>query len=117
QKVRLFNEIIRVAKKLNAPQDQIQGLEAAKAETQFSKAIEHIKPAIPNELLIQGRNPLLLLHTALSEGLHALTDGECLELATSIREVLFELAERIGQVLKEQASLDVAVARLTQKKQ
>jgi hypothetical protein len=52
------------------------------------------------------------LHSALSEGLHTLTDEACLELATSIREVLFELAERIGQVLKEQAGLDAAVARL-----
>lgn len=112
QKNRLLDEIIKAATRLNAPTDQIQALEAAKAETQFSRTIESVKAAIPAELLIQGRNPLSLLHSALSEGLHALTDEQCLELATSIREVLFELAERIGQVLKEQAGLDAAVARV-----
>jgi hypothetical protein len=114
QKSRLLDEIIGAARKLNAPQAQIQALEAAKTETQFSKAVGSVKEAIPSELLIKGRNPLSLLHSALSEGLHASTDEQCLELATSIREVLFELAERIGRVVKEQVGLDAAVARLTQ---
>jgi hypothetical protein len=117
QKNRLLDTILKVAKRLDAPQEQVQALEAAKSETQFNKAVESIKSAIPTELLIQGRNPLLLLHSALSEGLHALTDEQCLELATSIRVVLFELAEKTGQVLKEQSDLDAAVARLTLKKQ
>jgi len=67
-------------------------------ETQFSKAIETIKAAIPESLLIDGHNPLTLLHDALSEGLHAQTNEDCLELATSIRVVLTELAERIPVV-------------------
>jgi hypothetical protein len=115
QKNRLFDEIIKVAKRLNAPKDQIQTLEVAKTETQFSKSIESVKSVIPHELFIQGRNPLSLLHSALSEGLHALSDDQCMELATSIREVLFELAERIGQVLKEQTGLDAAIGRLAQR--
>jgi hypothetical protein len=116
QKDRLFDAILRVAKKLNAPQEQVQVLEAAKSETQFTKSLESIKSAIPKELLIQGQNPFSLLHSALSEGLHASTDEQCLELATSIRWVLFELAERVGQALKEQAGLNAAVTRLTQSK-
>ncbi len=53
----------------------------------------------------------------LSEGLHAGTDKECLELATSIRVVLTELAERISQALKDEAELNQAVARLMKPKQ
>jgi hypothetical protein len=115
QKNRLIEEIIKVARRVNTPEDQIRTLESAKSETQFSKSIETIKKVIPRELLIQGRNPLMLLHSALSEGLHTLSDDDCLRLATSLREVLFELAERIGQVLKEQAGLDAAVAHLSQR--
>jgi hypothetical protein len=117
EKGRLLDEIIKVARRLSAPQLQIDNLEAAKKESQFSRAIDLVKSAIPAELLINNRNPLTLLHSALSEGLDALTDEQCLDLATSVREVLFELADRIGRALKEQAGLDSAVARLTQKKQ
>jgi hypothetical protein len=41
-----------------------------------------------------------------------MTDEQCLDYATSVREVLFELAEKIGRVLKDQAGLDAAVAKL-----
>jgi hypothetical protein len=53
-----------------------------------------------------------LLHSALSEGIHAQTDEECLEIATSIRVVLSELADRISIALKDHAELKQAVSRL-----
>ena len=112
QKDRIFDEIIRVSEKLGATPESIEELKSAKKETQFSKAVESVKHAIPQSLLINGHNPLSLLHTALSEGLHAQTDEECLELATSIRIVLNELAERLGQALKDEAELNAAVSRL-----
>jgi hypothetical protein len=43
-----------------------------------------------------------------------MTDEQCLELATSIRLVLSELAERIANMLKEKAELSKAVGRLLQ---
>jgi hypothetical protein len=72
--------------------------------------------AIPEAILIDRHNPLTLLHSALSEGLHAQTDEECLELATSIRVVLTELADRISVALKEEAELKTAVNRLLNRK-
>jgi len=87
-------------------------LEEAARETQFSKAIEIIKPGVPQALLIDGHNPLTLLHNALSEGLHAQTDEDCLALATSIRVVLTELVERMASVLSDHAELKTAVNRL-----
>jgi hypothetical protein len=67
-------------------------------------------------LLIDGRNPLSLLHSALSEGLHEHTDEECLEIAQDIRVVLTELADRISLALKEEAELTQAVSRLLNRK-
>lgn len=117
QKNRLLDEIIRVGTKLGAPPEQLAELEAAKGETQFRKAIESIKHGVPKELMLEGHhNPLTLLHSALSEGLHDLSDEKCLELAHSIREVLFELVERMAEILKEQKGLKDAIARLTTKK-
>ena len=113
QKGRIIREIGRVAKKLGAQPKVLESYEAAEKETQFSKAIDVVKAGIPESLLIKGKNPLLLLHSALSEGLHDEEDENvCLELATSIRVVLTELAERISVVLSDQAELDNAVNRL-----
>ena len=100
----------------DAPPDLINNLTAAKNEVQFSKAVDLVKAGIPQVLLINGHNPLTLLHSALSEGLHAETDEQCLELATSIRVVLSDLAERLGNALKDHAELNNAVGRLMQAK-
>jgi hypothetical protein len=53
-----------------------------------------------------------LLHSALSEGLHAQTDEDCLERATAIRVVLTDLADRIGHALKDRAELGAALSKL-----
>lgn len=116
QKNRIFDEIIKVSRRLSVDQSTIDELLRGQTETQFSKAVEAVKHGIPQALLINGHNPLTLLHSALSEGLHAQTDEECLEIATSIREVMAELAERMADALKDEAKLTTAVTRLLQKK-
>src|SRR6266853_4303011 len=109
-KNQILDEIIKVAAKV-AP-GMVEMLEDAKNENQFLKSIDSVKHSIPQSLLINGHNPLMLLHSALSEGLHAQTDEQCLELAQAVRVVLADLAERIGQALKDEAELNAAVTRL-----
>jgi hypothetical protein len=113
QKDEIINEIIQVATRVGASEDTLKTLATLKDENQFKAAIEKLKRGFPESLLIDGcHNPLLLLHNALSKGIHELTDDECLELATSIRIVLSELAERIAAMLKEKSELSKAVGRL-----
>ena len=116
QKNKIIDEIIKVAAKLNVDQITLDALVTAKTEIQFSKAMESLKDAMPQALLINGHNPLTLLHSALSRGLHNESDSECLDLARTIRVVLSELAERLGQALKDEAELNTAISRLTQKR-
>jgi hypothetical protein len=91
----------------------VRGLKEAKKQVQFLSAVEAVKDALPQTLLVDGHNPLTLLHSALSKGLHAKTDEECLELAKDVRLVLADMVERIGQALKDDAELKAAVSRLT----
>ncbi len=116
QKNSIFDEIIRAAKNTLVPTESINTLLSAKGEGQFTRAVESLKGVLPPALLIDGHNPLTLLHNALSSGLHAQTDEECLVLANSIRIVLTELAERMGEILKDQTELKTAVSRLMTKK-
>lgn len=112
QKNRLLDEIMRVAERTRAAQSTIAALTAAKDETQFSRAVDLVKDSIPPSLLIDGHNPMTLLHSALSEGLHAQTDEECLEIATSVRVILQELTEKTAAALKDHAELKSALSRL-----
>jgi len=117
QKNRILDEIIKVSKKLSVSSDKIKILEQAKTETQFSKALSDVKDAIPESLLINGENPLSLLHSALSDGLHDKTDGECLDIANSVRVILVELSERLAQALKDEAEIKHAISTLMKVKQ
>ncbi len=116
QWTRIVDEVIRVSETVGAEPAVIETLRRARTETQFAKAIDMIRDAVPESLKISGHNPLKLLHRALSEGLHANTDEACLELASSVRVVMTELAERIGQALKDEKELQDAVTRLMHRK-
>lgn len=117
QKGRIIEQIATVAARLGAKTEILATFEKAAKETQFTSAIDAVKHSIPQSLMIDSHNPLTLLHDALSEGIHAQTDEECLEIATSIRVVLTELADRISTALKDDAELKTAVSRLLNRKQ
>lgn len=94
-------------------QELIDDLDAARKEKQFLKAVKAVRHGIPPSLLIDGKhNPLDLLHSALSEGLHAKTDEECLALATHVRVVLVAFVENAAEALKDDAEVRAAVAKL-----
>lgn len=116
QRNRIFDEMIRVLRSISPNDPVIEDLENAKNETQFTKSIEAIKHAIPQTLMINGQNPLLLLHSALSEGLHAKGDEECLQYAAAARKVLFELVEKMAQALKDDKELGEAIKLLAKAK-
>lgn len=115
QKNRILNQIIKVSEKIGTDSGDIETLKQAVNETQFSKALNMAKNAIPESLLINGHSPILLLHSALSEGVHALSDEQCLEIAGSVRIVLGELSERLSQALKDEAELTKALSTLMKK--
>lgn len=113
QKNRLFDEIIKVVQKVEpSPESIVADLTKAKETFQFTKAMEGVKLAIPQILLVDGHNPLLLLHSTLSAGIHDKSDDQCLELARSVRIVLVGLVERIDHALSEKRELSEAVSKL-----
>ena len=116
EKGRIINEIAKVARALGASSEILEDFDRASEETQFVNAIGRVKHAIPPAILINGHNPLTLLHSALSEGLHGESDEECLEYAQHIRVILIELAERLATVLKEDQELKAAVTKLLTKR-
>ena len=112
QKSSFIREILKVAEKLGAPKHVEEKLRQAACERQFTRAVDLVKDAIPESLLVDSHNPVKLLHQALSIGVHSETDENCLRLAHNIRMVLADLSERINLALREQTDLRAAVADL-----
>lgn len=112
QRDRILNQIIKVLETVKANPDDIAKYKAALKENQFSKSIDMVKDSIPQGLLINGHNPLSLLHGALSRGLHDKSDEHCLEIATSIRVILAELSEKLSAALKDEEEIKKAIAKL-----
>ena len=112
KKNRLFDAIINVVKLTGNDEDLIAELESAKAETQFSKSVEKIHKALPASLQIEGINPLKLLYRPLSEGVHNLSDEQCLAIAHDVRTIFYEFIERINMALSDNEDLKESVKRL-----
>lgn len=112
QKNNIFDEIIKVSNIIGAPRELIDEIRKAKESFSFSSSLDTIKPAIPQAILINGQNPLSLLHNALSRGLHNDNDNDCLALAHSIRLVLTEMVGRLADLKKDDQELAKAVSNL-----
>jgi hypothetical protein len=109
QKNRIIDQFLKICELYENNNELINQLELAKKEIQFSKAIDLIKQNLPSSLLINGHNPLKLIHTALSKGIHEMTDEECLARANSVRIVLTELCLRMNELLKDDKELKNAI--------
>ncbi|MBS1774312.1 MAG: hypothetical protein JST82_15755 [Bacteroidetes bacterium] len=57
--------------------------------------IDLIKDLLPSILRPNGMNPLGVLHSELSEGIHAKSDEECLEIAAHVREIITFMVNQV----------------------
>jgi hypothetical protein len=110
----LIDQMIKVSETINATEDFILSLKDAKKEEGFANSVDKIKKVIPDGLLINGENPLRLLNTALSKGIHAKDDKECLEAAQGIKIILFNLLARITDLVKEDKELKKHITSLNE---
>ena len=110
----IIDEIIRVVRRTGSSEPQIEKLKSAKLEKGFTVAVELISDALPQVLLISGYNPLALMDQAISKGVYVQHDSDALKLATALRRILSELAERVVRALEDQSDLDEAVNYILQ---
>lgn len=78
--------------------------------------IELVKDLLPSSLCPNGINPLGILHSELSEGLHANSDEECLESADAIRKSLAYLAKQVMSKKAEHNAFTDGMQQLLDKK-
>lgn len=71
--------------------DNVKGSQSAAAR------IDVVKELLPASLRPNGVNPLGVMYQALSEGLHALPDEDCLDMAALLRESLVYLVDAVSE--------------------
>jgi hypothetical protein len=102
------------------PNAEKPSYEAALAKTKQTRVtqdkIDLVKDLLPPILLPEGMNPLGVLHSALSEGLHGQSDEHCLELAEQIREILVFLVNQVSATRSSAKSFTSAMRKLLDKK-
>lgn len=81
-----------------------------------SDKIDLVKDLLPPILRPEGMNPLSALHGALSEGLHAESDEECLELAQHCREIIVFMVNQVAASKKAAKSFTSSMRALLEKK-
>jgi len=116
QRTHIFDEIISAAEHVGAEPAMIERLKHLRQHWRFQQSVDELKGCLPQILLIEGQNPLELLHPVLSDSIHDRTDEEALEIAGEIRLVLINLAERIALAKTQSDELKEAVAKLAARK-
>jgi hypothetical protein len=105
-----------VAKRLAASDDALKVFVSAKAQDQFASAVKEIKDALPPALFISGHTSLAILYDVLSDGIHDLSDKECLAHAGTVRTLLIALADRISEISKDEAKVQEAIGAFLNRK-
>jgi len=89
-----------------------EALKKTKTTTVTKEKIDLVKDLLPPILRPEGMNPLAVLHTTLSEGIHALTDEACLAKAAIIREAMLFLVHRISETTSQSKEFTAGMRKL-----
>ncbi len=91
-------------------------LKEVKTTRQTDEKIRLVKDLLPATLRPDGHNPLGVLHKALSQGIHDMSEDECLNEATSIRTVLVYLIGQVHHTVNSKTEFTDAMRKLLEKK-
>ena len=91
-------------------------LELTKKTRVTQEKIDLVKDLLPSILRPNNMNPLGILHSELSEGLHADSDENCLEIAGHIREILTFLVNQIIQSKSSASKFSESMRAILEKK-
>jgi hypothetical protein len=112
----LLELIAQAASEAGFAQDLLRELEAAKKSNRFDDKVTYAAKILPPHLKPGGQNPIDLLHDLASEGLHARSEDDCLEIFDKSK-VVFEYVFRQLKVNQaEKKAFADSVKQLAEKK-
>lgn len=108
----LLDLIEEEAKASSLSVDVIEALQELRRESPMSERIGVANHALPGYLKTDGINPLGRLYKILSEGVHGLSDVECLEKASEVKDCLGFLVSELASRKLHREQFKKRIARL-----
>lgn len=115
----IIDELLELIYGLIQPEEQEsykEALNQAKKTRVAQEKIDLVKDLLPSNLKPDDINPLGIIHSALSEGLHGLSDEECMKQAELIRNSLTFLINQVIKTKNESASFTKSMRKMLTKK-
>jgi hypothetical protein len=94
----------------------VQALNETKKTIVTQDKIKLVQDLLPAILRPNGMNPLSVLHSVLSEGLHGKSDEDCMEYAMSVWEVLVFLVNQVAASKATSKGFTESMKKLLEKK-
>lgn len=108
-----IEKILDEVSKTSDSQELIDAIKEAKKEHTAANRLELVKEHAPASFEVAGQNVFKILYSALSVGLHAKSDEDCLTLATHIRVCLNYLIKKVSKLQKEEDEVKAAIKGLS----
>ncbi len=93
--------------------DYDEALKKVRATKDTTSKIDCVKHLLPDSLQPSGQNPLKIIHSALSEGLHGQSEDVCLSTAAKLRAALSYLVQEIPKRKNEAAEFEKSLKVIT----
>lgn len=92
-------------------------LEKTKKEKNAESKIKLVKDLLPKSLRSGDLNPLEIIYSSLSEGLHGKEDDECMEMAEDIKNSLIFLIKEVSSKKSTKSAFTDSMRKLLERKQ
>lgn len=114
----IIDELLNEVAGLLEPEEQCKYREALSqvgASKNATDKIEVVKELLPGSLRPGGVNPLQLLHSALSVGIHAAEEDDCLALGEGIRQSLVMLCKHVALAKQDRSDFVAGIQSVRQR--
>ncbi len=112
----LLNDISELIENRDDKKRYEEALEKTRTTTVTQDKIEFVKDLLPCSLRPGGLNPLGILHSTLSEGLHSLSDEDCIEISEEIKTALEYLVSEVMRHQHESKKFTESMIKLLEKR-
>lgn len=92
----ISNLLDSIASDEDADESMLNAIAELKAASPMSNRIDIAKRALPPYLMMDGHNPLGAMYGILSEGVHVLSDEECLRRASVVKNCLLFMVSELA---------------------
>jgi hypothetical protein len=112
----LLSQIPELIEDQQDKEKYLLALEKTKKEKNTEAKIELVKDLLPKSLTPDNLNPLEIIYSSLSEGIHEKNDDECLEIVAEIKTSLTFLLKEVSSKRADKKTFTENIRKLLDKK-